>query len=277
MNNTELFNDLSEYVTLRILSCNSMAHKAGWVERKSHHDYDLWLVQQGQITIRTGDVDHIATAGDLIFFYPHISYMATNGEEGCKFIYVHFDFGLGNQHRILDSFPLSGVVPSQLVQEEMILFQEVFGQYRHVKGMSGIRLKGCFMLIIAKIMECYGTNEYLGSFTKSSSSHEQAGQLSSLQPVFVFIQDQLHRTIRIVELAQVAGMSEKYFIRYFKQALGVTPGQYLYQVRMNRARDLLYSHRYTVQQIAGMLGYPDPFTFSKAFKKYYKVSPSKFD
>nr|WP_258881247.1 AraC family transcriptional regulator [Paenibacillus sp. sptzw28] len=31
------------------------------------------------------------------------------------------------------------------------------------------------------------------------------------------------------------------------------------------------------QQIAGFLGYPDPFTFSKAFKKYYNVLPSRFE
>jgi AraC-like DNA-binding protein len=46
---------------------------------------------------------------------------------------------------------------------------------------------------------------------------------------------------------------------------------------MNRARDYLYEKNYTIQQIAGFLGYPDPFTFSKAFKKFYNVPPSKFE
>jgi AraC family transcriptional regulator len=71
-------------------------------------------------------------------------------------------------------------------------------------------------------------------------------------------------------------MSEKYFIRYFKQALGVTPGQYMIQLRMNRARDLVYTQRYSMQQVASLLGYPDAYSFSKAFKKHYKVPPSKF-
>ncbi|MBO1515444.1 helix-turn-helix domain-containing protein [Metabacillus sp. BG109] len=45
---------------------------------------------------------------------------------------------------------------------------------------------------------------------------------------------------------------------------------------MNRARELLYSNRYSIKQIADMLGYPDPYSFSKAFKKYYKMPPSQF-
>lgn len=59
--------------------------------------------------------------------------------------------------------------------------------------------------------------------------------------------------------------------------LGITPGQYINQIKMNRARDYLYEKKYTIQQIAGFLGYPDPFTFSKAFKKFYNVPPSKFE
>ncbi|MGN7170043.1 helix-turn-helix domain-containing protein [Paenibacillus cellulositrophicus] len=82
----------------------------------------------------------------------------------------------------------------------------------------------------------------------------------------------MHRSVRMNELAALVGVSEKYFISYFKKSVGITPGQYISQIKMNRARDYLYAQKYTFQQIAGFLGYPGPFTFSKAFKKYYKNS-----
>jgi AraC family transcriptional regulator len=277
MNNTDIFNELSEHVALRIHSCVSIAHKSDYVESKSHHDYDLWVVRSGQIEIQIEEKKHIASAGNLVLFYPQVPYTARAGAEGCQFIYLHFDFELGNQSRILESFPLSGIVPEHLVLKETYLFEEAFLQYKKEEGLSRIRLKAAFTILISKIIECYGRNEYMGSFLRNDSLREHVKYLSSLQPVFLHIQTHLHRSIRIPELSSLAGMSEKYFIRYFKQALGVTPGQYMYQLKMNRARDLLHSNRYTIQQIAGLLGYPDPFTFSKAFKKYYKVSPSKFE
>lgn len=276
MNSTDLFNDLSEHVSLRITSYNTILHNAGWVESKSHHNYDLWLIQEGQVEIKAGKRIHTATAGDLVLFYPGIPYTAMNGTKACRFIYLHFDFGLGEQQRILESFPLSGVIAGCLIEEEAEDLRKIFMENLYAVGMSGMRLKGILLIMIARILECYGVGTYKGEFLIDLFRHEHAGNLVFLQSTIRYIQDNLHRPIRITEVAEVAGMSEKYFIRYFKQALGVTPGQYIFQLRMNRARDLIYTHRYTMQQIASLLGYPDPYSFSKAFKKHYKVSPSKF-
>lgn len=276
MKGTELFNDLSEHVSLRITSYNTILHPAGWVESKSHHNYDLWLIQEGQVEIQAGKTIHTATVGDLVLFYPGIPYTAMNGNQACRFIYLHFDFGLGEQQRILASFPLSGIIPTNLIGVEADGLRQIFEENLHGIGMSGMRLKGCLMIVIARILECYGTGTYKGEFLTDSVGHEHAGNLVFLQSTIRYIQENLHRPIRIPELAEVAGMSEKYFIRYFKQALGVTPGQYMFQLRMNRARDLVYTQRYSMQQVASLSGYPDAYSFSKAFKKHYKVPPSKF-
>jgi AraC family transcriptional regulator len=276
MSNLNIFNELSEHVMLRIYSSREVVHPNGWVENKQHQDYDLWYLHEGQIEIRIHEQVHLASEGDLILFSPKVPYTATNLGAGCRFTYTHFDFGLGNHLRILDNFQLSGVIASSLVQEEIRLFLDAYDQYQRCAPMSGIRLKGGLTILIAKIIECYGFGEYRGGFTNHVPGRKRIMSLQKLQPVFDFIQDRLHQPLRIGELAALAGMSEKYFILYFKQALGVTPGLYIYQLKMNRARELLYSKCYSIQQIADMLGYPDPYSFSKAFKKYYKAPPSQF-
>ena len=85
----------------------------------------------------------------------------------------------------------------------------------------------------------------------------------------------MSKPIRIKELAQVAGISEKYFINYFKNILGISPGRYINQLKMNRAR-LSLPRKVYHKEISSMLGYPDQYSFSKAFKKHYRVPPSKF-
>lgn len=275
-----LFNELSEHITLRIGSCHSLYHGSGWREYKEHSDYDLWIVQEGTVDIRMGGAKGTAKAGDLVLFYPNVPYTASNGEEGCRFIFVHFDFGIGGRSRILNDFPLSGIVEGSSVHEETVLFRQAFERYHNRSVLSSVRLKGCLTVLLAKIIENVAESEAAAAAQGEPADHfpkvRASRQMDVLQPVFRFLHEQLHRPIAVHELAERAGMSEKYFITFFKQTVGVTPGYYLYQVRMNRARDYLYQKTYTVKQIAELLGYPDPYTFSKAFKKYYHKPPSQF-
>ena len=73
-----------------------------------------------------------------------------------------------------------------------------------------------------------------------------------------------------------------YIRKLFLKETGATPREYLEQKRMERARDIILSgatNRYsefTVSQIAEACGFAEPLYFSKVFKKYYGVSPSRF-
>ncbi|WP_372635807.1 helix-turn-helix domain-containing protein [Cohnella sp.] len=279
MNDLGIFDELSEYIAIRMNSYREETHDGNWIEHKTHYDYDLWLIQSGTVRIQINGFEHTAAPGDVVFFYPQVPYAASTDEEGCRFIYVHFDYGIGGQQRILSDFPLSGIIPSVLIREEVELFSRSCRRMRERDNLAGNRLylKACLTAVIAKIIELHGQDLYTGEFLQDKRPRKTEKNVAVLQPVFRYVFEHLHRPIKMNELASIADISEKYFISYFKKALGITPGQYIYQIRMNRARDYLYQKKYTIQQIAGLLGYPDPFTFSKAFKKYYKVPPSKFE
>ncbi|MEK5643491.1 AraC family transcriptional regulator [Paenibacillus rhizosphaerae] len=277
--NMSILNELSEYVTLGISSYLEQAHDKNWIEHKSHPDYDLWFIQSGFVRVTIGGSEHTAGPGDAVFFYPDMPYIASTTEDGCRFIYIHFNFGIGEQQRILGKFELPGIVPSCLIQEEAVLFTQAYRRLKQVSGTPGnqLYLKACLLAVIAKILELHGHGTYTGTFLKGKKPGKTEGSLSVLQDVFQYVDANLHRSVRMNELAALVGVSEKYFISFFKKSVGITPGQYIFQIKMNRARDYLYAKKYTIQQIAGFLGYPDPFTFSKAFKKYYNVPPSKFE
>ncbi|MEK4063320.1 MULTISPECIES: AraC family transcriptional regulator [unclassified Paenibacillus] len=274
-----ILNELSEYISLRMKSYFEPSHEGNWIEHKAHIDYDLWFIQSGIVNITIDGVIHTANPGDVIFLYPGVPYRASTSDMGCRFIYIHFDFEIGKQQRILNDFPLSGVISKDMIQEEFIRLGNAFYQLKLLTSLPGNRLylKSCLMAVIAKIIELYGQGQYIGQFLNEKKFRKPTTNLDVLKPVFNYINDNLQKSIKMNELAALVGISEKYFISYFKKALGITPGQYIYQIKMNRAREYLYSKKYTVQEISNLLGYPDPFTFSKAFKKYYNVPPSKFE
>lgn len=271
--NMDILNELSEHLVLRMKSCLQVTHSRDWIEHKAHVYYDMWFVQAGTVNIHIDGVEYTANPGDIVFFYPGLSYMANTSKDGCRFIYVHFDFDIGGRQRILDDFRLSGIVPHALIQEDTGQFVSSYSRTQ----LTGNRLylKACLMAVIAKIIEVYRNGQYRGAFPAGQMQKSERN-LEFLHPVFDHVNQHIHAPIKMHDLASLIGMSEKYFITYFKRCVGITPGQYIYQIRMNRARDYLYEKRHTVQEIASLLGYPDPYSFSKAFKKYYNVPPSRF-
>ncbi len=82
--------------------------------------------------------------------------------------------------------------------------------------------------------------------------------------------------IRTESLAALYGISEKYFRTLFKKHYGVTPSQYLTNLRLTAAQNLLSQGGLTITEIADMVGISDVYYFSKLFKKHCGVSPSKF-
>ena len=83
------------------------------------------------------------------------------------------------------------------------------------------------------------------------------------------------KKLQISSIAKSCMMSEFYFFRCFKALFNITPNQYIIQNRLNKAQKLILKKEKTITEIAIECGYPDLFSFSKAYKKQYGVSPAK--
>lgn len=89
---------------------------------------------------------------------------------------------------------------------------------------------------------------------------------------------ELHCTehITIETSARYAGVHRSHLYASFMEAYGCSPMQYLQQLRMERGAKLLKESGLSVTEIALSLGYPDLYSFSRAFTKYYGLSPKAF-
>jgi AraC family transcriptional regulator len=83
--------------------------------------------------------------------------------------------------------------------------------------------------------------------------------------------------LQIKEIREVADhcrMSEYHFFRRFKEVYKKTPYQYITEQKMHLAKYLLKGTMQSVSEIAASCHYPDVYSFSKAFKRFYGISPS---
>jgi len=104
---------------------------------------------------------------------------------------------------------------------------------------------------------------------------EQESSFARVAKVVEYIHDHLEEKIQIEYLAELAQMSGNNFHRIFKEAMNDTPIQYIKKIRLSRARQLiLYSNKKAVEA-AYSVGYESPTQFSREFKRFFGVSPSK--
>lgn len=80
----------------------------------------------------------------------------------------------------------------------------------------------------------------------------------------------------VAELAAIAGLGERTFLRRFVKATGMRPIEYLQQVRMAKAREELELTTTPVDRIAWNVGYSDPASFRKVFHKLTGLPPTLY-
>ena len=80
----------------------------------------------------------------------------------------------------------------------------------------------------------------------------------------------------IQELADDAHLERSYFSTLFKEQVGCSPQQYLIRCRMENAASMLLDQHMRPGEAARAVGYPDEFSFSRAFRKHYGISPSEY-
>ena len=83
-------------------------------------------------------------------------------------------------------------------------------------------------------------------------------------------------SLSIKEIGDHVFLSASYVCTYFKTQTGQTLNQYLTEYRMEKAMQLLGDARYQIADISSKVGYSNGNYFSKSFKKFTGLSPSKY-
>lgn len=107
---------------------------------------------------------------------------------------------------------------------------------------------------------------------------EPRGKLcvASLTRVIDYMNDQLHETPTLNELADISGYSPFHFARLFKSTVGVSPHQYLTKQRIQRSQFMLARSEFSITKVATDLGFDSSSHFAATFRRVVGVTPSAF-
>ncbi|WP_410512857.1 response regulator [Paenibacillus sp. BR2-3] len=91
-----------------------------------------------------------------------------------------------------------------------------------------------------------------------------------------YIQQNFMRSISLEEVSNVVGFNPTYFSSLFKKVSGSNFVDYLSEIRMNNAKELLRETDFSIATICEKVGYSDLKHFTKSFKKNTGIKPNEF-
>ncbi|MDN7671600.1 helix-turn-helix domain-containing protein [Burkholderia oklahomensis] len=90
------------------------------------------------------------------------------------------------------------------------------------------------------------------------------------------LRDNSANRISIADTAHAAAMSERNFLRRFKQEIGVTPSEFVQRVRLEHARHMLVHTDLPVDKIARRTGLGSGDRLAKLFRQHLSMSPTEY-
>lgn len=91
-----------------------------------------------------------------------------------------------------------------------------------------------------------------------------------------YIHEHYPDDLKLSALAQLEALSETHYRALFKQRTGLSPIQYIIQVRVDAAANFLTNSRKSIHEIAALVGYADVYYFGRIFKSKTGISPGKY-
>ncbi len=237
----------------------------GWNhDRVQESGYHFWYLRKGHIHVRTEHGDYDLRAGDMYIF-------RLNERHWCS-------------HDPADPFNmLIGVFTITRNQRPLQLDGETLPYIRHFQDHP------FFNHLVYECVDSFTAND-----TSTSEAWFRCMLLEYMKGSYVseslrnrILHPALNRLVTNIfqkpggdysldALSQEAGYSKNHIINLFKSQLGATPSQYVIQVRVNAAKQMLLYSDMSVAAIGQYLGYKDTAYFSRQFKAVTGYPPLQY-
>lgn len=245
-----------------------------------HKEMEIIHILQGTLHIYLDDTELFASRGDILLIEEGIIHGGT--PDHCAYECAVFDltallahtdackryFRLITRHliRLNQYFPAAQPDAERLRQSVVRLFDAI--RYPHA---------GSELLTLGALYAFFGCIFEQEYYVQISLTPRQTHKkMDQLKPVLEYIDNNYAAPITLSDLSRIAGMSPKYFCRYFRAAIHRTPMDYLNYYRVERACQLLSTTELPITEVAYRCGFNDSSYFVKTFKKYMGTTPKQY-
>jgi AraC-like DNA-binding protein len=168
-----------------------------------------------------------------------------------------------------------GYEPRPIVPDEMgpLLWETMYQNLE--KGFSKenlINANLCLYHFIAAVLFSTGSV----GVTEKYYIEKKRDTVDMVSDIITYMKNKLDHIITIREMALKSDLSTSHFSSVFHKTTGIPPMEYFIRLKLEKACSALYHSEMKIKDIASMLGYEDPYYFSRLFKKHLNMSPFQY-
>ncbi|WP_058486628.1 AraC family transcriptional regulator [Defluviitalea phaphyphila] len=187
-----------------------------------------------------------------------------------------------NFHSLVMIFEMD--VFSKEIANHHVIFQTLINSDKKIKSLFLSIFKENFekrfgykLAMKGKIYELisYLIRNYVSKALSNKQNIIRTKNLTRLNTVIQYIQENYTSNITVKDLAKLIHLSEYRFSHLFKENIGQSPINYINEIRLKKAYNLLKQHDMSMLEICFAVGFNDYNNFGRLFKKYYGFPPSK--
>ena len=244
------------------------AQKPHTSRRQNLSSYLFFIIISGSGTLTYDGISYPLHMGDCVFLDCHKPYSHTASPQLWQLKWIHFHGP--NMSSIYDKYVERGGRP--------VFHPTSFTEYEYIlEHMYKIASSEDYL----RDMRIYEQITSLLTFLMEESWHpENNGKISLKRKNLQDIKDYLDRNfadkIILDNLAEKFYINKFYLTRIFRDQFGITVTNYILQLRITHAKQLLRFTDLTIEEISRSCGFPDPNYFSRMFRKIEGTTPGKY-
>jgi AraC-like DNA-binding protein len=243
-------------------------HYFHWQRGRILQEYQMFYILEGE-----GIFESLATGerplrpGDIVLLFPGVWHRYKPLPHSNWHTYWVGFHGSFIQHLVREFF---------FTHEKAIIhlgyLEHIVQDFLEIQRLGGEEYAGYQQAMAGHIMKILATitvSQHRGQFQNNN-------QEEIVQRARVLLTEHITSAVCMEKIAQELNLGYSYFRRLFKQYTGLAPGQYLIQLRIEKAKNLLADPNRPIKQIAFDLGFESVFYFSRLFKEKIGMSPAQF-
>lgn len=156
------------------------------------------------------------------------------------------------------------------IEERLRLFEEIFSTLKNGYSKNNLEFSS------ASLIYFLGTLKYLSAYRAGNLTEQNDHQRDVTDEAIHFMRENVHKRLHLKDIANYVGYSTSHFSTLFQQKTGYSPLNYFIHLKIQEACHFLDFSELKVNQISMLIGFEDPFYFSRIFTKTMGDSPSDY-